>query len=85
MIYSILDELDWMYNLSDDPRYKGEAPECMDLMDKVLEEFKKMSGDEIQSILESRIGNQLEQLIYPMEEIEHEHDFVKTYLKKVMG
>lgn len=80
MLNDLMEELDKLWNASDDARYKGEHPGCDGLQEVIEVELKKLSVDEMKEFLDSLSSGQMEQLQFVMEEIADEYPFVEKYI-----
>ena len=41
----LIKELHTLWNLSDDPRYKGEHPRCAEILDELYEKFSQIDEE----------------------------------------
>lgn len=80
MLNDLMEELDKLWNASDDARYKGEHPGCDRLQEAIRIEIKKMSMDEIKEFLEGLSNDQMEQIQFVLEEMVDEYPFVEDYI-----
>ena len=80
MLNDLMEELDKLWNASDDARYKGEHPGCDGLQEAIGIELKKMSVDEMKEFLDGLSSGQTEQLQFVLEEMADEYPFVEDYM-----
>lgn len=80
MLTDLMEELDKLWNASDDIRYKGEHPGCDRLQEAIQAEIKKMSTDEMQEFLKGLSSDQAEQLQFVLEDMVDEYPFVDDYI-----
>ena len=58
----LLNELDMFWNMSGDPRFKGEHPRCSEILTQLEAEFSNMAEDDLRELLDSMDTEQLEQV-----------------------
>lgn len=80
ILSDLMKDLDILWNASDDVRYKGEHPGCDRLQEAIQFEIKKMGVGEMKKFLESLSGNQLEQILFVLENIVDEYPFIEKYI-----
>ena len=80
LIHTLLDELNILWNSSEDERYKGEHPGCDRLHEEIEEEFRKISEEELKGILDNLPEEQVEQLVFVLESMADEYPFMEDYL-----
>jgi hypothetical protein len=80
LIDELFEELDKLWNSSDDPRYKGENPACYIVLDEIEKNFLTMSDDEIKEALDSLPKERYEQLYAVFQDMIDEHEFMKDYI-----
>ena len=81
MLNDLMEELDKLWNASDDIRYKGEQPGCDRLQEAIQAEIKKMSTDDMQEFLEGLSSNQAEQIQFVLEDMVDDYPFVEDYIE----
>lgn len=80
MLNDLLEELDKLWNSSDDERYKGENPACSDVLNAIENKFLDMTDDEIKKVLDGLSDEQLEQLFLVFEDMVDEREFMEGYM-----
>lgn len=77
----LLEKLNSLWNSSDDERFKGENPACIDVLEEIEEKFQNMDDEEIKEILENLSGEQLEQLFSVFEDMVDDKPFLKKFMQ----
>lgn len=80
MIEDLLDELDKAWNDTDDPRYKGENPRCLQINEILIPLFKKMDDDELLKILNDIPKSKLEQILFALEYVVDTKEWVRPFI-----
>ena len=80
MIKELLDELDKAWNDTDDPRWKGENPKCLEINDILIPLFKKMEDDELLKILNNIPESKLEQIKFALEYVVDTKECVRPFI-----
>lgn len=80
MLNDLIEELDKLWNSSDDERYKGENPACADVLNAIENKFLDMTDDEIKKVLDGLSDEQLEQLFSVFEDMVDEREFMEGYM-----
>lgn len=80
MIEELLDELDKAWNDTDDPRWKGENPKCLEINDILIPLFKKMDDDELLKILNNVSESKLEQIKFALEYVVDTKECVRPFI-----
>lgn len=80
MIKELLDELDKAWNDTDDPRWKGENPKCLEINDILIPLFKKMDDDELLKILSNIPESKLEQIKFALEYVVDTKECVRPFI-----
>lgn len=80
MIEELLDELDKAWNDTDDPRYKGENPRCLQINEILIPLFKKMDDDELLKILNDIPKSKLEQILFALEYVVDTKEWVRPFI-----
>lgn len=80
MIEELLDELDKAWNDTDDPRWKGENPKCLEINDILIPLFKKMDDDELLKILSNIPESKLEQIKFALEYVVDTKECVRPFI-----
>lgn len=80
MIEELLDELDKAWNDTDDPRWKGENPKCLEINDILIPLFKKMDDDELLKILSNIPESKLEQILFALEYVVDTKECVRPFI-----
>jgi hypothetical protein len=82
-IQELLKQLDSFWNISADPRYKGEHPDCGRIQDELLAELRKLTDDELLELLTPMSDEQLNQIAIVLETISDvgEKEWLKAYVK----
>ena len=76
----LLDKLNEMWNLSDDVRFKGEHPKCIEIQEELIAILDEKTDDEIVDILNSVDDSKFEQIEYIIEELVSNHECVNIFL-----
>lgn len=76
----LLNKLNELWNSSDDERYKGENPACVDVLDSIEEEFQNMTDDKIKEVLDNMSEGQIEQLLSVFEDMVDDRAFMQEYI-----
>ncbi|MGN1432879.1 MAG: hypothetical protein ACI4XI_04165 [Ruminococcus sp.] len=77
----LIDELNEIWNLSKDERFKGEHPRCIEIQEKLIAILNKKTDDEIMDILNSFDDSKSDQMEYIVEELVSNHNCVSVFLK----
>lgn len=73
-------KLDTLWNSSEDPRFRGENPECVDVLEEIEEKFQSMTDEEIIEALDNLAEEQWEQLLPVFEDMVDERAFMENYM-----
>lgn len=76
----LLDKLNEMWNLSEDVRFKGEHPKCIEIQEELIAILDEKTDDEIVDILNSVDDSKFEQIEYIIEELVSNHECVNIFL-----
>lgn len=76
----LFDELDKIWNLSKDSRFKGEHPKCVEIQEEIITILDEKSDDDIMDILNSIDNTRLEQIEYIIEELVSNHKCIDVFL-----
>lgn len=76
----LLDKLNEMWNLSEDVRFKGEHPKCVEIQEELIAILDEKTDDEIVDILKSVDDSKFEQIEYIIEELISNHECVNKFL-----
>ena len=80
MIKKLLDELDKAWNDTEDPRWKGENPRCLQINEILIPLFKKMDDDELLKILNDFPESKLEQILLALEYVVDTKECVRPFI-----
>jgi len=81
-IQKLLKQLNELWHASSDPRYRGEHPECIKIFELLVEEFRKLTDDELLLFLSPMNDDQLEQMYWPLTTLFDEggRDWLSEYI-----
>lgn len=82
-IKALFDELNEVWNLSKDKRFKGEHPRCIELQDELITILDEKTDDEILDILNTVDDGRLDQIEYIVEELISNHGCVSVFLDRM--
>ena len=80
MINQLLNELNEVWNDTDDPRWKGENPRCSEINDILINLFKTMDDDKLVNILKEIPALQLEQIKLALEYVVDTKECVRPFI-----
>lgn len=80
MIEELLDELDKAWNDTEDPRWKGENPRCLQINEILIPLFKNMDDDELLKILNNIPKSKLEQIKFTLEYVVDTKEWVRAFI-----
>lgn len=76
----LFEQLNNLWNSSDDTRFNGENPACADVLDEIEEKFQNMTDEEIIEVLDSLSDEQLEQIASVFEDMVDDRPFMEDYM-----
>lgn len=80
MINKLLEELNDLWNSSEDPRFKGEHPGCDRIQKQIAKEFQNMEDNDVIEILDNIPQERMEQIRFVLECMEDGRPFINAYL-----
>ncbi len=73
----LIKELHTLWNLSDDPRYKGEHPRCAEILDELYEKFSQIDEETLKDLLDTLDEQHLEEITGALMDLPY--DWVRKY------
>lgn len=73
----LLEDLDKFWNMTSDPRYRGEHPKCGDIILQLIDIFSEMDEDDLRKLLDSMEKDHLEQVTGALMSLDY--DWVMDY------
>lgn len=79
-IEELLSELNKFWNASEDPRFKGEHPQCDVIHQKLFDAFSDLDNDKLVEILKNLNDDQLEQIATVLEDMVDDRPAVEEFI-----
>ena len=76
-VNKLLEDLDKFWNMTSDPRYRGEHPMCDEICMQLIDIFNEMDEDDLRKLLDGMDKEHLEQITGALMSIDY--DWVKEY------